>query len=521
MRNRATKSARVLVLGAALMSCGGAGPTATEEAAAAGASEILNGAASTDKRIVGLQMTYDVVGAPGQTVTTICTGTPIGCGANKTVILTAAHCVRPVRIDAALNQFNFRKVEVTADADSSKGLVAVSRVDQHPQYSNVNDIDINDIAILVVPSKMNVTCVDINREVLRSERMSNLQIGGYGVNVNVPTTGPTAQPATGAGFRRSAAATFRTALSFHYQSALGSTVNDTRRTCQGDSGGPTFATIGGVTKVLGVVSFGGNRMAPATSCGDDFNGSYNVRADMHPEFIDSVLEREGFLSASAFFDVLGHPARDEIVFMNRAGNISGFPDGSFKPDEPVTRAQFATILAQTFLRDVPQLATLPKDVLSTNFAALSIRRVIQAGFMRGFPDGTFGPDKQVTRQDVLVALVNGLSVPTRRNSSQAALAVQFPSDADQVSNYAKDAAARAFGWGILRNERLIARGSRVVRGGGLRPLASATRAEVASFIWWARIGANTSPLADLDSDGVLDRVDFCEAEAGANPDGCP
>ncbi len=477
------------------------------------AAEILNGTNSNTNNTVGIQTTY-VDQTTGLTAVGTCSGTPIACSNSKTVILTAAHCIPLVKLNPFTGQPLVRtQVQVTADSTVATGLLTATVANSHPSYVGVLALDINDIAILVVPSKMAVTCVDINREVIRTERLSQVSIAGYGVNQDLAA----GNPPQGSGVRRSAAGTFRAALTYHYQAANGNTVMNTQRQCQGDSGGPTFATIGGVTKVLGAVSYGRNASGMMTSCGDDFNGSFNVRADMHVDFIDSNLEREGFLPKVVFSDVETHPARDEITWMNRAGNISGFPGGTFKPDEFVTRGQFAAILAQTFLRDAPLADALPKDVPATSFAAQAIRRVVKAGMMRGFPDGTFGPEKQVLRQDVLVALVNGLSIPARANSSAMALSQAFI-DTNDISAYARPAVANAFGWDMLRNTALLAQ--RSMGGNAIRPLAPATRAEVASFIWWARFGAQTTPGTDVDVDGVPDKSDFCEFIPGGSANGC-
>jgi S-layer homology domain/Trypsin len=493
------------------MSCG-AETVADSEGTAVVSADILNGTASNDTRVVGIQKTY-VNLTTGQAIASTCSGTPIVCTANKTVILTAAHCLNALKRDAAGLEYQLSKIEVTADSTLATGLLTVTVFEQHPAFQNGNFQDIHDIAALIVPSKMNVTCVDFNREILRSERLKNPLIAGYGANQDVAAPAVPGGEAT----RRVAPASFRNAFSFHFQAATGNTGSNSRRQCVGDSGGPTFATLGGSTKVLGVSSFARNSSGTQTSCGDDLNGTFNVRADMNVDFLDSFLERQGLVSSAVFSDVASHPARDEIVWMNRAGNISGFPNGTFKPDEPVTRGQFAAILAQTFLRDAPLADALPRDVPANYFAAPFIRRVLKAGFMRGLPDGTFAPESPIIRQDVLVALVNGLAIPTR-NASSAALDNAF-TDTKDISSYAKSAAINAFGWQLLRNQVLLRR--RSPAGNLLRPLATATRAEVASFVWWARMGAQTTLNADFDADGVPDKDDFCEFTFGSpNNNGC-
>ena len=176
--------------------------------------------------------------------------------------------------------------------------------------------------------------------------------------------------------------------------------------------------------------------------------------------------------APRFSDVRGHAAESEIRALADRSVIAGFPDGTFQPDAPVTRAQLASILQRAFLADRAPGTARFSDVASTHWAARSIAIVADAGFMRGYPNGTFGPDRQVTREEVLVAIASGLGLT---GGAASDLAVRF-TDASSVSAWAAERVSHADRNGLLGNAALLGAARR------LRPREAATRGEVASFV---------------------------------------
>ncbi|MFN7699104.1 MAG: S-layer homology domain-containing protein, partial [Deltaproteobacteria bacterium] len=117
-----------------------------------------------------------------------------------------------------------------------------------------------------------------------------------------------------------------------------------------------------------------------------------------------------------------------------------------------------------------------RAVPRSHWAARAIAAVADAGFLRGYSDGTFAPDRRVTREEALVALANGLALT---GGASADLAVRY-TDATSVSSWAANGVAHADRNGLLDNGPLLGAQRR------LRPRESATRAEVVSFIARAR-----------------------------------
>ena len=91
--------------------------------------------------------------------------------------------------------------------------------------------------------------------------------------------------------------------------------------------------------------------------------------------------------------------------------ITGYPDGTFKPSNSVTRAEFATI-AYKYLERENKLTEGQINKLTDiegHWAKNSIEGVIKAGYINGYPDNTFKPNNPITRAEVskIVSLIDG------------------------------------------------------------------------------------------------------------------
>ncbi|MBT9310604.1 S-layer homology domain-containing protein [Leptothoe kymatousa] len=113
---------------------------------------------------------------------------------------------------------------------------------------------------------------------------------------------------------------------------------------------------------------------------------------------------------SRFRDVMGHWGAPFINAMAKAELVKGFFDGSFRPDALVTRAQFAALVMATFpsTGDNQRRFKAFRDVASNFWARKVIYQAQAQGFIAGFPDGTFRPNDPMTRVQALVALMSGL-----------------------------------------------------------------------------------------------------------------
>ncbi len=178
------------------------------------------------------------------------------------------------------------------------------------------------------------------------------------------------------------------------------------------------------------------------------------------------------LSNSIFSDIQNHWAAECIRQLQSRNLISGYPDGSFRPNAPVTRAEFAALIGKAFANAAPiRIGISFKDVPPTHWAHSAILMAYRTGFISGYPDRTFKPSQFITRVQALVSLVSGLNY-TAQTQSAKPLQENY-NDAGTIPNYALGAIAAA------TQKRLVVNYPDVKR---LNPNQNATRAEVAAFI---------------------------------------
>ncbi|NIK69490.1 Ig-like domain-containing protein [Paenibacillus sp. BK720] len=115
-------------------------------------------------------------------------------------------------------------------------------------------------------------------------------------------------------------------------------------------------------------------------------------------------------AAKASVKVLLFSTGDETVTHQRY--ILGFPDGKFKPSQKLTRAELAAIIARLLNGGSTTLKAEFKDVPSTQWASGYIRIVTDSGIFKGFADGTFRPNQPVTREELATVMVRYLKLET-------------------------------------------------------------------------------------------------------------
>jgi len=140
----------------------------------------------------------------------------------------------------------------------------------------------------------------------------------------------------------------------------------------------------------------------------------------------------------SFSDTANHWADSFIRRLASANLVSGFADGRFLPDAPIDRAQYAALLVQAFnpppLRPPARFLDVPSDF----WGAVAIQQAYQAGFLSGFPDGTFHPEQQLKRVHLILSLVNGLNLPPAKDN-----VLNLYSDREAIPAYAVAAIAAA------------------------------------------------------------------------------
>ncbi|WP_426452639.1 glycosyl hydrolase [Paenibacillus sp. S-38] len=176
----------------------------------------------------------------------------------------------------------------------------------------------------------------------------------------------------------------------------------------------------------------------------------------------------GYAAASGtgiLADTVEHWAKESVSKWLANGVIHGYADGTFRPDQRITRAEFVKIVNELF--GFYALADQPfTDVTRDAWYADELSAAKQAGYYQGFPGGLSKAESEISRQDAVVLLARVFELKAAGGSQAEA---GFP-DAEEIDAYAKEA-VRAFN-GIVNG----------YEDGGFHPKAGITRAELLALL---------------------------------------
>ncbi|HEY9598581.1 MAG TPA: S-layer homology domain-containing protein, partial [Cyanophyceae cyanobacterium] len=183
----------------------------------------------------------------------------------------------------------------------------------------------------------------------------------------------------------------------------------TTRTSQTVTGGSSQATV---TAASGSQSDSTSSQSVAVS-GSSQSSQMTGSSQMSGEVSTRTQQQMAATSSSyaSFTDISqSYWARDFIAELAAREIIQGFPDGKFRPNEPVTRAQFAAMIRKAFKNKKSKIrnAVNFRDVSSSYWAYNSIRDCYEMGFLNAASSNLFRPTSNLTRLDILVALTKGL-----------------------------------------------------------------------------------------------------------------
>lgn len=184
-------------------------------------------------------------------------------------------------------------------------------------------------------------------------------------------------------------------------------------------------TDGGTPRTLAVtgVTSGGQRVSFTTDLGDRYakgiagaamRRELPVTGGANNRLYSSQLSRIGF---APFTDDDGSVHEYAITWAHTAGVVRGVDATRFRPNRPVTRAQMATYLVNTF--DIPAVAIQGRfpDVDPSNVHLANIEALTASGIASGYADGSFRPDQPVTRAQMATFLANTLALTTTRSGT--------------------------------------------------------------------------------------------------------
>lgn len=178
---------------------------------------------------------------------------------------------------------------------------------------------------------------------------------------------------------------------------------------------------------------------------------------------------------ASFEDIDGHWAKDAILNMVNKGIFVGESETAFAPDKSITRAEFVAALLRAISVDpAADIIGLASDVKSDDWFAGYVEAALSQPIIP--PDlllnGKFSPNQEITRQDIVVIVVNAIKMKTGSDLDAPGVLNKYFTDTNQISAYAFVPMRAAFDSGIIKGASKNT----------LNPKGNATRAEACMFI---------------------------------------
>ncbi|ACT00327.1 S-layer homology domain-containing protein [Paenibacillus sp. JDR-2] len=188
-------------------------------------------------------------------------------------------------------------------------------------------------------------------------------------------------------------------------------------------------------------------------------------AAFEPKVTATVIDNPNLLT---FKDVKGHWAEASIYEAASLGFVTGYSDGTFKPNLEVTRAEFATMIVRALQKKTSdgKGLTFKDNKEIPVWARAYVQTAVEAKLITGYTDNTFGANKLITRSEMSAIIVRALAKET-----SSATKLQF-ADLDQIPAWAIPSVKAAVELGIMKGNTH----------NQFAPNAPATRAEAVTVI---------------------------------------
>lgn len=164
------------------------------------------------------------------------------------------------------------------------------------------------------------------------------------------------------------------------------------------------------------------------------------------------------------YDAEGHWSSRYVNRLQRIGVLNGYQDGSFQPNKTITRAETAVLLAKALDISMHSENLFADDSAIPGWARESVNAVKEMGLFTGYEDGTFRPDQNISRAELMSSIGNLLP------HKESKLVYK---DSDDIPNWALNGTKKCSAYGIVSGDDK----------GYIRSNDFITRAEAAAMLY--------------------------------------
>ena len=201
----------------------------------------------------------------------------------------------------------------------------------------------------------------------------------------------------------------------------------------------------------------------------------------------NVLAKEGYINEAGdllhklalmdkletdliFADMQNHWSKKYVEFLSAKNIINGYEDGTFRPNNEITRAEFAKMIVMALELDLVKYNGEFSDIKATDWHADYVATIVDAGLAQGYGDTTFRPNNKISRAEMAVILGNVLDIEVEADEIDG-LFNKFE-DLSDLPDWAKLGVAKVIKDGIM-----------IGSNNKFNPNGRTTRAEVATAVY--------------------------------------
>src|SRR5690606_27197345 len=187
-------------------------------------------------------------------------------------------------------------------------------------------------------------------------------------------------------------------------------------------------------------------------------------------------------------DIESHWAKKEIAYLIERGDVQGYNDGTFKPNKNITRAEFFKMTNNVYgFKEVSEVSF--KDVKKDDWYYKEVGKAIAAGYIGGYEDGTIRPNKPITREEAAKIIV----IASELKEKIEDIDLNFV-DSHEIGSWAKNYVKTMKSQGYMKG----------YEDGTFRPKRQITRGETAKIFADIIKNADDNQTGDLDINDTLE-----------------
>lgn len=179
-----------------------------------------------------------------------------------------------------------------------------------------------------------------------------------------------------------------------------------------------------------------------------------------------VRDADG-VTATAISEISLHWSSQYVEYFRRKGVLRGYEKGEMKPDQPITRAEFTKVILEALDVSLTGVKFEQRfsDVKKNDWYSRYVLKAESLGIIQGYNDGSFRPNEQVTRAEALAIIFRAFDIPSTSNDFHSTSLKKIFSDVPQgqwftnyVSNAYESGLIKGYTDGSFRPHGLITRG---------------------------------------------------------------